>query len=73
MATIGFCGAFDGTVTIREGESAEQLHARIGNAMQNALDRSCKRLNVVVGVDHGELKLQLLALREAAKPTAIAK
>ena len=55
MTRIAFCGAFNGTVTLRKGETASELHTRIEEAIQAALDRQCKRLNVAVGVDYGDL------------------
>lgn len=56
MKQVEFCGAFNGTVTLRNGETIEQLHGRIESAMQSVLDRSCKRMNVAVGVDMGDLQ-----------------
>jgi hypothetical protein len=48
---VEFCGAFNGTITLRDGEILEQALERAQDAMQAALDARCKRLGVVVGVD----------------------
>jgi hypothetical protein len=51
-----FCGAFEGRASMRPGETPEQFAERVEEAMQNALDRCCKRLDVSVGVDFGDLR-----------------
>jgi hypothetical protein len=53
---LEFCGAFNGRVKMRDGETPEQCATRVETAMQKALDRNCARLHVAVGVDYGELR-----------------
>ena len=65
---IEFCGAFNGTVTRRPGETAEQLHRRVEDAINNALDRGAKRYGVNAGVDFGDLELTLSKVRRPGRP-----
>lgn len=51
-----FCGAFNGKATLRPGETPDQFAARVEEAMQSALDRCCKRLDVTIGVDYGDIR-----------------
>ena len=46
-----FCGAFNGTCSLREGETVEQMRERVEQALLAALDKHCKRLDVNIGVD----------------------
>jgi hypothetical protein len=54
---IGFCGAFNGTVTLRDGETVEQALERVESAMLAALDARCKRLDINVGVDSSDYEV----------------
>ena len=51
-----FCGSFNGKAALRSGETEEQFGERVQEAMQNALDRCCKRLDVSIGVDFGDIR-----------------
>jgi hypothetical protein len=53
---IEFCGAFNGTVTVRKGETTEQALERVESVLQAALDAHCKRLECSVGVDRYDYK-----------------
>lgn len=53
-----FCGSFNGKASARPGETDEQFGERVQEAMQNALDRCCKRLDVSIGVDFGDIHEQ---------------
>ena len=55
---VEFCGAFNGTTTLRPGESLAQAADRIQDTMQRVLDVYAKRLQVAVGVDYGEIHEQ---------------
>ena len=68
---VEFCGAFNGTVTLRKGETVEQLYERLQDAIQTALDRSCKRLDCAVGVDMGDLANAYDITTEPAKRNPI--
>ena len=48
---FAFCGAFQGTATLRPGETVEQMRDRVEQSMLAALDKHCKRLGINVGVD----------------------
>jgi predicted RNase H-like HicB family nuclease len=50
---LEYCGSFNGTVTLRKGETPEQALQRVEKAMQTALDAR-KSLDVNIGVDFGD-------------------
>ncbi len=52
---INICGAFNASVTVRPGESEQQAAERAEEAIQIAMDKYCKRLDVRVGVDYGAI------------------
>lgn len=61
---LRFCGAIEGVVTRRPGESDSEAVTRAERVIQAALDRSCKRLGYVensgplVGLDHGDIRVE---------------
>jgi len=54
---LQFCGAFDGLVTVRKGETDSEALDRVGQAMQAAMDKHCRRYGFIhrhgpsIGVD----------------------
>lgn len=55
--TLEFCGAFEGRVSLRKGETPEQAAERAQQAIQKAIDDHCKRYDVNLDVDYGDLRL----------------
>jgi hypothetical protein len=53
---LEFCGAFNGFVTLRKGETVEQALARTERAIQAVVDER-KSLDVNIGVDYGDYTL----------------
>ena len=52
---IELCGAFNASVTLRDGETVEQAAQRAESTLQRVLDTYAARLDCRIGVDMGEL------------------
>lgn len=56
--TLEFCGAFEGRVAIRKGETPEQAAERAQDAIQKAIDDHAKRYDVNLAVDFGDIRVE---------------